>query len=95
MTIGEKQVCDGSCRTGRRYQVIAHFAGTGLNEKHHMQFENRTDSFAGLAGRIDLVAVLTLALVTAHLIDTDLTAGFLVFTLINICMKKLNIKLLR
>lgn len=69
-------------------KVLCVFAGTCLMDKDHMQFENLTDSFAGLAGRIHLVAVLTFTLITAHLIDTDLTAGVRVFTFIDICMKK-------
>lgn len=47
-----------------------------------------TDGLAGFGGWVDLVALLTLALVAAHMIDTDLAADVWVGTLIDICGKR-------
>lgn len=44
-----------------------------------------TDGLACFGGWVDLVTLLTLALVTAHLVDADLAAGVRVGALINIC----------
>lgn len=47
-------------------------------------FKICTNSFAGLAGWVHLVAIFTLTLVTTNLVDTDLAAGVWVGTLIDV-----------
>lgn len=44
-----------------------------------------THGFAGLGGRVHLVAFVALALVIAFVVDADLTAGVWILTLVYVC----------
>ncbi len=48
------------------------------------KFKSCTNSFASFAGWINLVAILTLTLVTTHQVDADLAAGVWIGALINV-----------
>lgn len=53
-------------------------------EKDHLQVKLCTNSFAGLAGWVHLVAIFALTLVTTYLVDTNLAAGVWVGALIDV-----------